>query len=290
MAVLRGKGRGIELDFSERPFDEALAELEERLSANPGFYAGSTATAVFGTVPPQPEDLDILKAALSVFGIGLEVLSGPDEIAPLAAQAELEFRRRESAAQPDVLARRRSSRPQREISLSEAARSLAADFAGARADLAARRSSGVPIRQFTPPVARRSISRAAPVLAAAPNEPATEYHLGTVRGGQSLHHLGNLVVVGDVNPGAELVASGDILVFGALRGVAHAGAQGDLNARVYALRLEPTQLRIATLIAADERQREDADRLVPEIAHVRDGRIAIVPYDRISEHPEEKQR
>ncbi|MBV9737412.1 MAG: hypothetical protein JO177_04505 [Candidatus Eremiobacteraeota bacterium] len=189
----------------------------------------------------------------------------------------------------DLLARRRANRPRKEAPLSEAARSLAADFAGARADLAARRSSGLPIRQFTPPVARRSISGGAPVLAAAPAQPATEYHLGTVRGGQSLHHVGNLVVVGDVNPGAELVASGDILVFGALRGVAHAGAQGDFHARVYALRLEPTQLRIATLIAADERRSAD-EASVPEVAQVRDGRIAIVPYDRLAEISEEKRR
>ncbi|MBV8354380.1 MAG: hypothetical protein JO101_03610 [Candidatus Eremiobacteraeota bacterium] len=232
----------------------------------------------------------MLRAALAVFGVTLEALSGPAALEPLATQAELGFELREIISEPDILARRRANRPSKEASLSEAARSLAADFAGARADLAARRSSGVPIRQFTPPVARRSIPGGAPVLAVAPAGPATEYHLGTVRGGQSLHHVGNLVVVGDVNPGAELVASGDILVFGALRGVAHAGAQGDLKARVYALRLEPTQLRIATLIAADERRRSTDDVVVPEVAEVRDGRIAIVPYDRLAELSEEKQR
>jgi septum site-determining protein MinC len=288
MAVLRGKGRGIEVDFSERPFEEALNELEERLAANPGFYTGSTATALFVAVPAAAE-LTALRAALAVFGISLEALSGPAELATVAQEAELEFQPRAAAADGEELARRRANRPARELTLSDAARSLAADFAGARADLAARRTSGVPIRQFTPAVAPRPVSSVTPLLGPV-TVPATLtlYHMGTVRGGQSLHHVGNLVVVGDVNPGAELVASGDIVVFGALRGVAHAGAQGDASSRVYALTLEATQLRIATLIAADDAPRT-GEPAVPEVAHVLDGRIAIVAYDRVPERVEEKE-
>ncbi|MDP9018033.1 MAG: septum site-determining protein MinC, partial [Candidatus Eremiobacteraeota bacterium] len=105
-----------------------------------------------------------------------------------------------------------------------------------------------------------------------------QYHVGTVRGGQSLHHVGNLVVMGDVNPGSELVASGDIVVFGALRGVAHAGAQGDRTARVYALELSATQLRIATFIAADDASQKPHSPGA-EVACVLEGRITIVPLD-----------
>ncbi|HZZ64165.1 MAG TPA: septum site-determining protein MinC, partial [Candidatus Baltobacteraceae bacterium] len=101
----------------------------------------------------------------------------------------------------------------------------------------------------------------------------THFHSGTMRGGQSLHHLGNVVVVGDVNPGAEIVATGDIVVFGALRGVAHAGAQGDARARVHAIELAPTQLRIATYIAADTSA--DTVKRGPETACVQNDRIAI---------------
>jgi septum site-determining protein MinC len=104
--------------------------------------------------------------------------------------------------------------------------------------------------------------------------PSTLYHVGTLRGGQALHNLGNIVVVGDVNPGAELVASGDIVVFGALRGVAHAGAQGDVNACVHAIELSPTQLRIATFIAADAGDRRQTP-IHPETARVQNDRIVI---------------
>jgi septum site-determining protein MinC len=81
--------------------------------------------------------------------------------------------------------------------------------------------------------------------------------------------------VGDVNPGAELVASGDIVVFGALRGVAHAGAQGDRSARVIALEFAPTQLRIATAIATSDGGGKPAG---PEHASIVDDRIVVVPF------------
>jgi septum site-determining protein MinC len=78
-----------------------------------------------------------------------------------------------------------------------------------------------------------------------------------------------------VNPGAELIASGDIVVFGSLRGVAHAGAQGDAGARVVALELAPTQLRIATMIATSDGERADSG---PHHAYIFGDRIAIVPH------------
>ena len=104
---------------------------------------------------------------------------------------------------------------------------------------------------------------------------STLYHRGTLRGGQALHNLGNLVVIGDVNPGAELVASGDIVVFGALRGVAHAGAQGDRAARVIALELAATQLRIATAIATGDGGDKPRG---PEHASIVGDRIVVVPF------------
>lgn len=66
----------------------------------------------------------------------------------------------------------------------------------------------------------------------------------TLRSGQQIAFDGNVVVLGDVNPGAEVIAGGDIIVMGALRGLAHAGAKGRSDAVVVALDLQPTQLRI----------------------------------------------
>ncbi len=100
----------------------------------------------------------------------------------------------------------------------------------------------------------------------------------TIRSGQRLHYDGNVVVMGDVNPGAEIVCTGDILVLGSLRGVAHAGAEGKIDAIVFAFRLEPTQLRIAHLIsrAPDEKLPQPQG---PEIARVVGDRIQLSVYN-----------
>lgn len=100
----------------------------------------------------------------------------------------------------------------------------------------------------------------------------------TLRSGQSLRYAGHVVVMGDVNPGAEVVAGGDVIVWGRLRGIVHAGAGGDDEARVWALALTPTQLRINRLIARAPSARPDqasANTVTPEVAFVHDGQIVV---------------
>ncbi|MGC1379952.1 MAG: septum site-determining protein MinC, partial [Candidatus Baltobacteraceae bacterium] len=180
----------------------------------------------------------------------------------------------------EELERRRALRSP-DVPLSEAARSLVADFEGARRDIAARRKRGeASVPRLVPETPERVRSVAALHLVDAP--PGTLYHAATLRGGQTLHHTGNIVVVGDVNPGAELIATGDILVFGRLAGIAHAGAQGDESARIYAVDLAATQLRIASFIAADT-ETKPRTSTAPEAAVARGGRIVILALDRLVE-------
>lgn len=270
MTLLRGKGLGLEIALGGRDFDEALVELQGKLAERPGFYAGTPATAALGASLPSSEQIARLRSVLDDHRVALETLCGDPSLEPLALALGLRF----AAVSDDgeELARRRALRPKREVQLSDAARSLVADFAGARADIAHRRKSGEPSVRRAVLAAREQPAAVPP--SAEPSAPETLYHVGTLRGGQALHNVGNIVVVGDVNPGAELVASGDIVVFGALRGVAHAGAQGDAGARVYALTLAPTQLRIATFIAADagDSQHPPVEALM---AFARNGRIVI---------------
>lgn len=98
----------------------------------------------------------------------------------------------------------------------------------------------------------------------------------TLRSGQTLRHPGDVVVIGDVNPGAEIVAGGNIVVWGRVRGLVHAGAFGTEDALICALDLAPTQLRIGGRIARSPEERPDEP--VPEIASVRDGQIVAVPW------------
>ena len=92
----------------------------------------------------------------------------------------------------------------------------------------------------------------------------------TLRSGFSLKYAGHVIVFGDVNPGAEIVASGNIIVWGRLRGLAHAGAEGDEGAVVCALDLSPTQLRISDTIAVTPKRR---GKPKPEIAQLQDGQV-----------------
>jgi septum site-determining protein MinC len=100
-----------------------------------------------------------------------------------------------------------------------------------------------------------------------------------VRSGQVIRHTGHVVVIGDVNPGAEIIAGGDVVIWGRLQGTVHAGAMGNSQAIVCALELNPLQLRIGDLIARPG----EADRLrkpIPEVAYVRDNLIVVEPWDR----------
>ena len=84
------------------------------------------------------------------------------------------------------------------------------------------------------------------------NEPEslpTLYLRKTVRSGQSISSDGNILVIGDVNPGAEIIAKGDITVWGILGGIAHAGSEGNNYAKIRALKLNPVQIRIGEVFA-----------------------------------------
>ena len=109
------------------------------------------------------------------------------------------------------------------------------------------------------------------------SEESTLYLRRTLRSGQRVDYQGNVVIMGDVNAGAMVTCTGDIIVLGSLRGLAHAGAAGNEQAIVMAFRLEPTQLRIAHHIsrAPDEAgPRPDG----PEIARVKNDMILIEAY------------
>lgn len=106
----------------------------------------------------------------------------------------------------------------------------------------------------------------------------------TVRGGQEIRTKNSVLICGNVNPGAQIIAGGSIDIRGTCRGIVHAGAFGDVKAVVIADRLMPMQIRIANLIA---RSPDQADLTEPsemvekaERALVRDGQIVIEPIDR----------
>ncbi|HEY9826247.1 MAG TPA: septum site-determining protein MinC [Stenomitos sp.] len=97
----------------------------------------------------------------------------------------------------------------------------------------------------------------------------------TLRSGTEVRHPGSVVVVGDLNPGSSIVADGNILVWGRLRGIAHAGATGERNCYIMALHMNPTQLRIADQVARAPEQLPN--HVHPEVAFIGTEGIQIVP-------------
>ncbi|RKD33219.1 septum site-determining protein MinC [Thermohalobacter berrensis] len=108
-------------------------------------------------------------------------------------------------------------------------------------------------------------------------EGRTKFLKTTLRSGQRIEYDGNVVVLGDVNPGSVIVATGNIIVLGSLRGTAHAGSNGNTEAIVAAFNLQPTQLRIANIIARSP-DNEISKPLGPEIAKINNNNVLIEPY------------
>ncbi len=81
------------------------------------------------------------------------------------------------------------------------------------------------------------------------DENVTYFHRGSLRSGQSISYTGSVVLYGDLNPGAEIIAEGNIVILGYAKGLVHAGCSGNKDCYVFALNLQPTQLRIADQIS-----------------------------------------
>lgn len=109
-----------------------------------------------------------------------------------------------------------------------------------------------------------------------PPLPETLFLRETLRSGRSIYHEGHVIVLGDVNPGAEIVATGNVMVWGRLRGLVHAGATGDETAVICALQLSPTQLRIASQIAIPPQEKQRT--IIPEQASIQDGQIVATAW------------
>lgn len=99
----------------------------------------------------------------------------------------------------------------------------------------------------------------------------------TLRSGRMIKYVGSVTVIGDVNPGAQIIAGGDIVIWGRLRGIAHAGANGDETAIICAMDLRPQQLRIASFVAVGNPQ--DKCRQIPEMAYIDQGHIVAREWE-----------
>lgn len=133
---------------------------------------------------------------------------------------------------------------------------------------------GLPVRDSLP----ASTSEQKPQQPTPTKGTNTLYLRRGLRGGQKEVFEGDVVVMGDVNQGAEILAGGDVVVVGTLRGMVHAGYPDNKEAVVVALNLTPLQLRIGPQIARGDDNQNNRRTPRPEIARVKDEGIMIEPY------------
>jgi septum site-determining protein MinC len=243
--IIKGSHDGLLITLSSGAWHNALHAFEARLSAAPEFYKGARVALVVGTRKLVEADMRAARDLLARYDVLLwGIISDDEETQHVAAVLGLD-----------------GKLPQRE-----------------------RPEKGP---QPSPPDETPAVVSSTAVLAGSPGpaEPigsADDLEAGlmarrTLRSGQQLRHPGSIAVIGDVNPGAEIVAGGDVIVWGKLRGTVHAGAMGNENAIVCALDLAPTQLRIAQFIARSPEGRRR--KPTPEVARVRGGQIVAESWE-----------
>jgi len=107
----------------------------------------------------------------------------------------------------------------------------------------------------------------------------TKFHRGAVRSGQRIEYEGSIVILGDVNGGAEVIAGDNVVVLGVLRGLAHAGARGNKKAVIAAASIDCKQIRIADIIKEMEDEKDEEGNIIASsrktYAYVEDDKLIL---------------
>lgn len=236
--TVKGTKEGLMVLVSpEPPLEEVLSSLKEKFSSESSFFQDAELILDLGLRPFQEKEFQTLRALFDASGIRLKGILSDNPITKLMAQEE------------------------------------GIVLLGDRSILSSRVRVSHPVRQLKEEAHR---PRPEPERTSARGSSAV-FLRKTLRAGQRVHFVGDITILGDVNPGAEVVAGGSIVVFGALRGLAHAGAEGRRDAVVVALELRPTQVRIADCVARPP-ETAHATQAFPELARIHDNRIVIDRY------------
>lgn len=281
---IRGTSEGLVITLGAGDLGALLRELDERLSSTASFFRGGRVALHVGSRELTIEELEALGQTILHNGVSLWAVIG----ANAATQAAAETLGLETTFGPQAVRSRRElrSEPSSQVSqLSPRPKDSKSQAEG--------RGEGPVLSPALSEVEGTVLSPSASLgINSAEGQLETEEDaalrlaqdtgLGilihrTLRSGQVVQHPGHVVVIGDVNPGAEIIAGGDVVVWGKLRGIVHAGATGDDGAVVCALRLTPLQLRIGNHIARAPEGREGLPKR-PEMASVQDGEIVAEPW------------
>lgn len=106
------------------------------------------------------------------------------------------------------------------------------------------------------------------------NSNSGQFFKGNLRSGQVMEFETSIIVLGDINAGAQVVSTGNVIILGALNGIVFAGASGNEKSFVVAMKMNPVQLRIGDVIARSSDEKSEPPK-EPQIAYVEDGRIYV---------------
>ncbi len=297
--TIKGTRDGLQVTLGTAPLSSALTDLSARLAEKAGFFEGARVIVRSGERSLAVADLNALQVVLAQHNMTLwAVLSDAEDTRLAARQLGLATRLGTSVPVPPAEPAEASTVPAflRTLRAEEAPAEAATPAEGAPAPAAVVEAPEAARALETPPpappaasdmpAAAAEASAEAPAAAAhAPTVPFMDegvaglYVRRTLRSGRSLRYQGAVIIYGDVNPGAEVIAGGDVIVWGKLRGLVHAGAMGDERAVVCALEMAPTQLRIAGCIAIAPEEKHRRRQSVPETARVQSGRIVVESWN-----------
>lgn len=256
--VIKGTRYGLLASIREdADFAVAMADLKRQLSEKKDFLAGGSLSVDFGWRETDEEQFGLLESALAEAGLTLNgILSTSLNTRTIAEQKGYKaIIGRLGLAKHQGRAMRR----RQEVAVSAAPQDEAPPVAEE-----AQESSEVV--EDEPQATQRS------------PEEQTLYLRKTLRSGQKVVFSGNVVLYADVNPGAEIEAEGDILVMGNLRGSVHAGCEGDTEASVMALVMQPTQLRINDHFLNTSSATRKNRKVEPTRAVLKAGEVQLLPY------------
>ncbi|MBI2264867.1 MAG: septum site-determining protein MinC [Armatimonadetes bacterium] len=239
---IKGTNEGLTVHFPDGPeFSELLESLRTKLQENESFFRGAEVVLELEERPLQEEEFQALEQLVSALNMGIKGISSNSPVTKMLGQSKnIRILSGSSIIHSPKLVAQRAGHTRRQWKAAPS------------------------------PIRTSALEKG--------QEPALLMKRG-LRAGQRIHFDGHVVVLGDVNPGAEIVATRSIIVLGALRGIAHAGATGSEDAAVIALNLQPTQLRISSHVGIAPDARTTRSRAhVPEIARIRDGGILIEAY------------
>ena len=273
---IKGTREGLTVLLDESAdFRDLLRRLAERIADSNGFLDGSAVNIDVGPRDLQPGQISSLREILAGNQMVLRrIIVGPRLSRALDGDTRGVETVEQQEAQAGFVSRRKKKRKRGQSAAGAAAAEASAAMetaAGEKTSAGGGHDEGDDI-----PVIRYSLTTRQ-LRADVVSEEQTILVQRTIRSGQQVFYPGNVVILGDVNPGGEVVAGGNIIVMGVFRGVAHAGAMGDKRAIVAALRLEPSQLRIANYITRAPEGNFSTLRQ-PEIARVQDGVVIIEQY------------